>query len=72
MMLCPNPDTQQGPLVRMLDTNTFASIGSLAFPASLSGASWADFAYLGGDAVAFLPWGMALQIMHAPLIANQP
>jgi hypothetical protein len=71
-MLCPNPNQQLGPMLRVLDTNTFASVGSLTLPDSFLGTSFADFAYLGGDAVAFIPWSLPLTVMHAPLIGNQP
>ena len=56
----------------MLDPNTFTSVGSVTLPVSFQAASWVDFAYLGGDAVAMLPDGMPLQIMHAPLIGSPP
>jgi len=71
MMLCPNPQPQ-GPILRMLDPTTFTSVGSITLPASLMSASWADFAYLGGDAVAMLPYDQPLQILHAPLIGSPP
>jgi hypothetical protein len=72
MMVCPSSDSTLGPILRMLDTTTFTSVGSVAMPVSLSTANWSDFAYLGGDAVALLPSNMPLQIMHAPLISAQP
>jgi hypothetical protein len=69
MMLCPS-QYQSGPVLRMLDTNTFTTVGSVALPDSLSQAAFADFAYLGGDAVALLPMDLPLQIMRAPLIGT--
>jgi len=71
MMLCPNPQVG-GPILRMLDTTTFTSVGSVTLPTSLQTAGWVDFAYLGGDAVAMLPGDMPLQILHAPLIGSPP
>jgi hypothetical protein len=71
MMVCPNPDGTNGPVLRMLDPNTFTSVGSVMLPISLN-FSWVDFTYLGGDAIALLPADNALLIMHAPLIGSQP
>jgi hypothetical protein len=75
LMLCPNPPAL-GPVLRVLDTATFAQVGSVALPDSLRASGppgWADFAYVGGDAVAVLPWDQQqLQIVHAPLIGSQP
>jgi len=72
MMVCPNSQ-QGGPILRMLDSTTFTTVGSVTLPdPSLSASSFADFAYLGGDAVALLPYNLPLQIMHAPLIGAQP
>jgi hypothetical protein len=59
-------------MLRMLDTSTFTTIGTLTLPDSLQQATWADFVYLGGDAVALLPLDMPLQILRAPLIGAQP
>ena len=63
-------------MLRVLDTATFAQVGSVALPDSLRSAgpgAWADFAYLGGDAVAVQPlFDLPLQIVHAPLIGSQP
>jgi hypothetical protein len=70
LMLCPSG--YQGPTLRVLDTATFTSVGSVTLPYSLVGAVWTDFAYIGGDAVVLLAYGLPLQIMHAPLIGNQP
>ena len=71
MMVCPTSEPT-GPILYMLDPDTFTSVGSVTLPPSLQAASWVDFAYLGGDAVALLGDGMPLQIMHAPLIASPP
>jgi hypothetical protein len=71
MMLCPSSDAR-GPILRMLDPNTFTAAGSVTLPDSMQSAAWVDFAYLGGDAVALLADGMPLQIMHAPMIGSPP
>ena len=71
MLLCPDA-APPGPILRMFDTATFAPVGSLLTPQLLSGTLWADFAYLGGDAVALLAPDLPLQILHAPLISNPP
>jgi len=72
MMVCPNPDGMHGPVLRMLDTTTFTTVGSVVLPDALMTVSWADFAYLGGDAIALLPSDMPLDIVHAPLIGSPP
>jgi len=56
--------------LRVFDTTTFAPVGSLTLPDSFVGATWSDFAYIGGDAVALLAYGMPLQILRAPLIGT--
>jgi YVTN family beta-propeller protein len=71
MMVCPTSDPT-GPIMHMLDPDTFTSVGSVTLPPSLQAASWVDFAYLGGDGVALLADGLPLQIMHAPLIGSPP
>ena len=70
-MSCPSAD-QGGPTLRVLDTNAFVQVGSVRLPDSLTGIALIDFTYLGGDALAFLGYGSALQIMHAPIIASPP
>ena len=70
MMLCPNA-IGRGPILRMLDSATF-TVGSVTLPDSLSGQSWAEFAYIGGDAVALLGYDVPLQIMRAPIIGSPP
>ena len=72
MMVCPTSDPTTGPVLHMLDPDTFTSVGSVTLPPSLQAASWVDFAYLGGDGVALLADGLPLQIMHAPLIGSPP
>ena len=71
LRLCTNP-TPGGPILRVLDTANFAPTGSVTLPTSLQGTLWLDFAYLGGDAVALLPYQGPLQIMRAPVIGNPP
>jgi hypothetical protein len=71
LMLCPTIDPQ-GQSLRVLDTATFASVGSVMLPDTLTGAAWTDFAYLGGDAVALLAGNLPLQILHAPIIGTPP
>ena len=39
---------------------------------SLAGIALMDFTYIGGDALAFLGYGSALTIMHAPIIGSPP
>ena len=59
MMVCPTSDPTTGPVLHMLDPDTFTSVGSVTLPPSLQAASWVDFAYLGGDGVALLGDGHA-------------
>jgi hypothetical protein len=68
MMLCTNQGG--GAILRILDTNTFTSVGSVTLPEDL--VYLAEFKYLGGDAVALLPYDMPLRIMHAPIIGTPP
>ena len=50
-----------------------ALIGSVILNDPLQASySWADFLYVGGDAVAILPWDRPLQIVHSPLVGAQP
>ena len=72
MMLCPDPNYQRGPILRVLDTNAFVQVGSVRLPDSLAGMSVSDFTYIGGDALAFLGYGTSLGIMHAPIIGSPP
>ena len=71
LMLCPNP-SGRGPILRVLDSGNFVAVGAVTLPDSLSGQSWAEVAYIGGDAVALLGYDIPLQIMHAPIIGSPP
>jgi len=75
LMLCPNYPAI-GPALRVLDTETFTQVGWVQLPDSLAPSSpqpWEEFAYVGGDAVAVLPFGgQPLQIVHVPLVGSQP
>jgi hypothetical protein len=70
-MLCPNP-TGRGPILRVVDTGNFVSVGAVTLPDSLASQTWSQFAYIGGDAIALLAYNFPLQIMHAPIIASPP
>ena len=50
----PELRSNAGPILRMLDTTTFTTVGSVTLPTALQRQQWIDFAYLGGDAVAML------------------
>ena len=39
---------------------------------TLGSYGWSDFAYLGGDAIALLGYGLPLEIVHAPIIGSPP
>jgi hypothetical protein len=70
MMLCPN-DTS-GPILRMLDPTTFTQVASVTLPAVAPGEAWADFAYVGGDAVALLPFSGPLWILRSQMVGSPP
>ena len=72
LMLCPNPNQVGGPIMRVLDTTTFVSVGSVTLPQALANVPWVEFTYLGGDAVAMLGYYAPLEIMHAPIIGSPP
>jgi hypothetical protein len=38
----------------------------------MNGIAVLDFTYIGGDALAYLGYGSALGIMHAPIIGSPP
>ena len=69
-MLCPSP-IGLAPILRVLDSANFVSVGEVTLPDSLN-QGFADIAYIGGDALALLGYGHALQIMHAPIIGSPP
>jgi YVTN family beta-propeller protein len=71
LMLCPNP-AGFAPILRVLDSSNFVPVGAVTLPDSPYGQAWADFAYIGGDAVALLGHGLPLQIMRAPIIGTPP
>jgi len=70
-MLCPNPNGL-GPILRVLDSANFVSVGAVTLPDQWNVESWNQFAYLGGDAVALLGSVLPLQIVHAPIIGSPP
>jgi hypothetical protein len=79
LMLVADGTPSATPLLRVLDTTTFTSVATAAFPQSAVGQlpSLGDMAYLGGDAVAFLVSATAgnisqLVIMHAAVIGSPP
>jgi hypothetical protein len=69
-MMCPS-QTGAGPILRVLDSANFVSVGSVTLPDSLN-QGFADIAYLGGDAIALLGYDFPLQVMHAPIIGSPP
>jgi hypothetical protein len=72
MMLCPSSTGVGGPILRVLDSGNFVSVGAVTLPDSLATLALNQFAYLGGDAVALLGSYSPLQIMHAPIIGTPP
>ena len=54
LMLCRDRVNGRGTKLHVMDTVTFAPVGSVTLPASLEPIEWIDIAYAGGDAVALL------------------
>ena len=72
LMLCRDRVNGRGTKLHVMDTVTFAPVGSVTLPASLEPIEWIDIAYAGGDAVALLAPDEPLRIMHAPIIGTPP
>jgi YVTN family beta-propeller protein len=71
-MLCPNPAGLGGPVLHVLDTVNFVSVGTVTTPDSLMNQGFADMAYIGGDGLALLSYDSQLVIMHAPIVGSPP
>jgi hypothetical protein len=56
----------------VLDTGNYVPVGSVTMPVTLGSYGWSDFAYLGGDAIALIGYGLPLEIVHAPIIGSPP
>jgi hypothetical protein len=72
LMLCPNTVQIGGPILRVMDTTNFVSVGSVTLPLSFAYSGWIEFTYLGGDAIALLGGYGPMQIIRAPIIGNPP
>jgi hypothetical protein len=72
LMLCRDRANGRGTKLHVMNTATFAPVGTVTLPASLEPIEWVDIAYVGGDAVALLAPDQPLRIMHAPIIGNPP
>ena len=70
-MLCPSP-SGSGPILRVLDSGNFVSVGAVTLPDSFNGQGWSEFSYIGGDAVALLGSDVPLRIIRAPIIGTPP